>query len=124
PPQLAHYLFRDACGLPACPSTPQVVHWLECHPEAMGRVVEPELTRANSLTLDLSIGSLDLGNVPDFTDATTFTANVDAQLRAVGARVAIGRYDEARPIYRGAAFRVEGNDGPEWRTLHTALDIF
>ncbi len=124
PPQLAHYLFRDACGLPACPSAPMVVQWLERHPEALGRLVEPELTNENTLTLDLSVGSLDLGNVPDFMDTAAFTANVDAQLRAAGARVAIGRYDEARPIYRGDAFRVAGNDGPEWRTLHTALDLF
>src|SRR5207302_1775183 len=41
-----------------------------------------------------------------------------------GARVAVGRYDEARPIYTSDAYRVEGNDGPEWRTVHVALDLF
>jgi 4-aminobutyrate aminotransferase-like enzyme/Ser/Thr protein kinase RdoA (MazF antagonist) len=124
PPRFAHYLFRDACGLPACPATPPVVLWLRGHADEIGPVVEPELRPDTTLTLDLSIGSLDLGNVPDFADTAAFSANVSAQMRAAGAHVAVGRYDEARPIYIGDAYRVEGNDGPEWRTVHTALDLF
>jgi 4-aminobutyrate aminotransferase-like enzyme/Ser/Thr protein kinase RdoA (MazF antagonist) len=124
PPQFAHYLFRDACGLPACPTTPHVIHWLERHADEIVRLVEPELGPDTAQTLDLSIGSLDLGNIPDFADTAAFTAQVFKHMRAAGARVAIGRYDEARPIYTSDAYRLEGNDGPEWRTLHVALDLF
>ncbi|HEV2458774.1 MAG TPA: aminotransferase class III-fold pyridoxal phosphate-dependent enzyme, partial [Ktedonobacterales bacterium] len=124
PPQLAHYTFRVACGLPACPSSLAVVMWLEEHADAIGRVVEPELTEANTLVFDLSIGSTGLGSIADFADTDALTANLFGRMRAAGARVGIGRYDEVRPIYTSDAYKVEGNDGPEWRTLHIAADLF
>jgi 4-aminobutyrate aminotransferase-like enzyme/Ser/Thr protein kinase RdoA (MazF antagonist) len=124
PPQLAHYTFRAACGLPACPSSPAIVTWLEEHAGAIGRVVEPGLTEANSFVFDLSIGSTELGSNADFADTDALTASLFGQMRAAGARVGIGRYDEARPIYTSDAYKVEGNDGPEWRTLHIAADLF
>jgi len=124
PPQLAHYLFRDACGLGACPSTPRLVRWLTASAGQMGRVVEPELAPAAPLMLDLSIGSRDLGNFPDFAETAAFMANVREQMRTAHARIAVGRYDEARPIYTSDAYRIEGNDGPEWRTVHIGLDLF
>ena len=42
----------------------------------------------------------------------------------VGAAVGIGRYDESRLIYRAPMFRADGNEGPEWRTVHIGLDLF
>src|SRR5262249_1876195 len=68
--------------------------------------------------------STELGNFPDFTDTPRFTRNLLDAMGAAGADIGIGRYDEARPIYTSDAYRVEGNDGPEWRTLHIGLDLF
>ena len=36
----------------------------------------------------------------------------------------IGRYDEVRAIYTTDLFRIEGDDGPERRTVHLGLDLF
>jgi hypothetical protein len=38
--------------------------------------------------------------------------------------VGVGRYNEARQIYTGEGFRMPGNDGDEWRTIHIAVDLF
>jgi 4-aminobutyrate aminotransferase-like enzyme/Ser/Thr protein kinase RdoA (MazF antagonist) len=121
---LAHYTFRAACGLPPCPATPAIIGWLEAHDGTFGRVVEPALNGPDAVVLDLSIGSPDLGTGADIADTAAFTRLLFATMREAGAVVGIGRYDEPRPIYTSDAYRVEGNDGPEWRTLHTAIDLF
>jgi 4-aminobutyrate aminotransferase-like enzyme/Ser/Thr protein kinase RdoA (MazF antagonist) len=123
-PRLAHYTLRAACELPAVPSAPAVEAWLRAHRGAIGRLVGPDLGVEPLVVFDLSIGSADLGNVPDFAETEPFTHTLWEQLRAAGAHVGIGCYDEARPIYTTDAYRVEGNDGPEWRALHVGLDIF
>ena len=123
-PQQAHYLFRAACGLPACPTTSAVIMWLRGQRGEFASLVQPQLTAANTLTYDLSIASRELGANADFADTGAFTRTLFERLREEGAIAGIGRYNEARPIYTTDAFRIEGNDGPDWRTVHTALDIF
>jgi 4-aminobutyrate aminotransferase-like enzyme len=44
-------------------------------------------------------------------------------VRGSGALFGVGRYDEVRAIYTTDLFRVEGNDGPEWRTVHLGIDV-
>jgi 4-aminobutyrate aminotransferase-like enzyme/Ser/Thr protein kinase RdoA (MazF antagonist) len=150
---LAHYTFRAACGLPPCPATPAIIGWLQAHAGTFGRVVEPALNGPDAIVLNLSIGSPDLGTGADIADTAAFTRLLFATMREAGTcgpyavrlrgpwgsrrhmpkakrragvplPVGIGRYDEPRPIYTSDAYRVEGNDGPEWRTLHTAIDLF
>jgi 4-aminobutyrate aminotransferase-like enzyme/Ser/Thr protein kinase RdoA (MazF antagonist)/murein DD-endopeptidase MepM/ murein hydrolase activator NlpD len=124
PPAYAYFTLRAACGLPACPKTPWLVAWLQSQTGTFGRVVEPKLNGPGAVVLDLSIGSRDLGTGADIADTDTFTRMLFETMREAGAVVGIGRYDEPRPIYTSDAYRVEGNDGPEWRTLHTAVDLF
>ncbi len=124
PPQLAHYTFRHACGLPACPQTPALVEWLRANADRFGRVVEPDLKTAQPVIFDLSVSSLELGNSADFADTTAFTQKLLGRIKAANAPAGIGKYNEARPIYTSPLFKAEGSDGPEWRTLHTGLDIF
>src|SRR5436305_1530804 len=45
-------------------------------------------------------------------------------MKAASSRFGIARYNEARPIYTSDQYKLEGNDGPEWRTVHIGLDIF
>jgi 4-aminobutyrate aminotransferase-like enzyme/Ser/Thr protein kinase RdoA (MazF antagonist) len=124
PPQMAHYQFRHACGLSPCPTIPAVVQWLKNSTREFGRVVEPDMTSANTLVFNLSIGSLELGNLPDVFDTATFTKNLFERMRNANAQVGVGRYNEARPIYTSESYRQEGNDGPEWRTVHLGIDLF
>ncbi len=124
PPSLAHFSFRHACGLPPSPTSHAVVEWLRAHPDQIGRIVEPDLKTAKTLVFDLSIGSTEVGNQADLADTEGFTFKLFRQMRAANAVVGIGRYNEARPIYTTDMFQVESNDGPEWRTVHIALDFF
>ncbi len=123
-PRLARYTFRHACNLPPCPQTCAIVQWLESNPDKLGRVVGPDLRVANKVIYDLSIGSRELGSLVDLSDVEWFTELLFERMHIAHSSVGIGRYNEARPIYVGDQYRIEGNDGPEWRTVHIGLDVF
>jgi len=122
--RFAHYTFRDACQLPACPHTGAIVDWLASNAETMGRVVGPDLRVASKVIFDLSIGSRELGTLAEVADVEQFTHHLFERMQAANSQVGIGRYNEARPIYTSDIFRSEGSDGPEWRTVHLGLDVF
>jgi 4-aminobutyrate aminotransferase-like enzyme/Ser/Thr protein kinase RdoA (MazF antagonist) len=123
PPRLARYALRDACGFAAVPTAPAVVQWLTDHPDELGPVLTADLVREGAV-LDLSVGSPAIANPRSIADVTAFTRTIETALAEAGRTVAVGRYDEPRLVYTTDAFRAEGNDGPEWRTVHIGLDIF
>jgi 4-aminobutyrate aminotransferase-like enzyme/Ser/Thr protein kinase RdoA (MazF antagonist) len=123
-PDFAHYRLRDACGLPPVPDSARVQRWLQAHAKSIGRVVEPDLGGSDVAVLDLSVGSLELGLLEDIDTTEKLAAVLDRRLKDAGARVGIGRYDEARLVYGSAAFASCGENGPERRTVHLGLDVF
>lgn len=123
-PRLAYYTFRHACGLQPCPSTTALVQWLTNNADTFGSVVEPDLRIANTVIFDLSVGSRELGNLLNVSDLAWFNQHIFERMKAAKSDVGIGRYNEVRQIYTSDAYRVEGNNGPEWRTVHVGLDIF
>jgi|SRR5579859_2032682 len=123
-PRLAHYTFRHACSLPPCPHTGALVQWLQRNADTFGPVVEPDLRVANLMVFDLSVGSLETGNLEEMSDAAYFTRRLFDRMQAANTTVGIGRYNEARLIYTSDLFKVAGNEGSEWRTVHIGLDVF
>ncbi|HEX6939021.1 MAG TPA: aminotransferase class III-fold pyridoxal phosphate-dependent enzyme [Longimicrobiales bacterium] len=123
-PDFAHYVFRHACGLEPCPRTPAVVAWLGENRRRIAPVLGPELAAARRWTFDLSVGSLDLDGLDGRDDAQAWTNLLFGRMREARAGVGIGRYDEARRWYTADAFRVETDEGPEWRTVHLGVDLF
>jgi 4-aminobutyrate aminotransferase-like enzyme/Ser/Thr protein kinase RdoA (MazF antagonist) len=115
----AHYSFRQACGLEPCPKRVRFEQWLASGQSEIGAVVK---TNQPPLSLDLSVGSLDLGNNDDFATARRFEQTIDHLLGPGG--TGIGGYGEVRPIYSADRFRLEGNDGPLWRTVHLGVDFW
>lgn len=122
-PRLARYLMRDACGYPAVPTSIAVAHWLRDHPDELGPLVAPDLLH-DAATLDLSIASPLMGDLRTLADPARWGRAIATTIEDAGARMGVGRYDEARLVYASEAFRHEGNDGPEWRTVHLGLDLF
>jgi len=120
----AHYTFRHACHLPPCPNTPAVVQWLQNNSSKIGRLVEPDLKTCDKVIFDLSVGSLELSNLAELAEVEAFTKKLFDRLQTAGVEIGIGRYNEARPFYTSEQFKMQGNDGPEWRTVHIGLDVF
>ncbi|MGH7449991.1 MAG: phosphotransferase, partial [bacterium] len=123
-PQLAHYTFRHACRMPPCPKTHAVVQWLENNAEQIGSVIEPDLKTCDKVVFDLSAASPMLSNLAELADTEAFTKNLFARMKAAHVNAGIGKYNEARPFYTSEQFKMAGNDGPEWRTIHLGIDLF
>ncbi|MBL7870530.1 MAG: aminotransferase class III-fold pyridoxal phosphate-dependent enzyme [Cyclobacteriaceae bacterium] len=119
-PDFAHYTFRDACGLEPCPLNNQFITWAS---QNFQTTVFPVAKNENLKWLDLSVGSLDIGNTEYLLDDNLLDRKL-AQLMSETNGIAIGRYNEARAFYSTDAFAGAGNDSPKWRTVHTAMDFF
>ncbi len=123
-PSLAHYTFRHACGLPPSPRAAQVTGWLRENAHDCARVIEPDLRGTAVKILDLGVGSHEITDVADILDTRAFTEALFGRVRAAGADVGVGRYNEARLCYTSEAYRIESSDAPEWRTIHLGIDLF
>jgi 4-aminobutyrate aminotransferase-like enzyme/Ser/Thr protein kinase RdoA (MazF antagonist) len=122
-PRFAHYAFRQACGLTPVPHSQPVADWLRAQ-APFSPVVDVDLRQASSTVFDLSVGSLLVGADPQAAETAALTETLFGELRRRGARVGIGRYDEARPLYRGPAFGKGGHPTDEHRTVHLGIDLF
>jgi 4-aminobutyrate aminotransferase-like enzyme/Ser/Thr protein kinase RdoA (MazF antagonist) len=124
PPTFARNVLRERCGLPPCPDSGHVVQWLERNASEFGPVIEPDPRRVATTEFDLSVASLDLGDGEELAGSPAFSEWVSRQMEERGARIGIGRYDEARMVYTGAAFEGVGEERPEQRTVHLGMDLF
>lgn len=121
-PHLAHFRFRDACGLPPNPTACKVVHWIESCSRDFASVTRHDLTEASKLFFDLSTGSPDSNALEALPDVAAAADYLFARMRDEGATVGIGRYLEDRPWYRAPAFAVPGSS--ERRSVHLGVDLF
>lgn len=122
-PRLAEYRFRDACGLAPCPTSVPVSKWLSANAAAFAPLLGTRLDASEVHVHDFSVTSGTIGSIDDWRDQRRFSRLVDEELAGTQARVGIGRYDEVRAIYTTDLFRIAGNDGPEWRTVHLGIDV-
>lgn len=120
-PRLAHYTFRAAAALEPCPNAPAIVAWLGKHRKAIG----PLLGISGPVeVLDLSIGSPLVETPVEPDDLRGFTRKIFGHIQAMGGRIGVGRYDEARILYVTPRFQDLGNDREVPRTVHIGLDLF
>lgn len=123
-PAFAHYVFRAACGYMPCPINPSFLNFIQRNKGKFASVVAADLQKDDKIILDLSVGSKQLGNNPNFEDSHKFERLVNRLMEEEDVAISIGKYREIRPIYTSDAFAVIGNEGPRWRTMHIGLDVF
>ena len=119
-PRLAHYRFRDACGLPPVPHASRVVAWLSAQDAA------PLLSGIDLRTapvLDLGVSSRLLGADPAAAETGALTRAIFGAMQRAGTAAAVGRYDEPRLLYSSALFG-GGTAIDERRTVHLGVDLF
>lgn len=120
-PALAHFTFREACGLEPCIKNSRFRQWASDH---FKTVVFPVNKIKNAHWLDLSVGSLEVGTSEVLLNTTSLNRLILQQMEVANASVAFGRYDEARAIYVSEAFQTQGNDALQCRTVHIGMDFF
>ena len=123
PPKLVEYRLREACGFEPCPTSAAVSQWLDTNRDSFAPILGTPLPASDVHVHDFSVNSVTIGSIDDWRDQRRFSNLVEGELAQAGARVGVGRYDEVRAIYTTDLFRVDGNDGPEWRTVHIGIDV-
>jgi 4-aminobutyrate aminotransferase-like enzyme/Ser/Thr protein kinase RdoA (MazF antagonist) len=123
-PRLARNGLRGACGRSPCPRSPEIVTWLERQTEPFAPVILPDPRSVRTATLDLSVGTTDFPDADRVTGTEELVTAVFERIAEQGARVGIGRYDEARLLYLTDAFAGPDGEHPERRTVHIGVDLF
>lgn len=118
-PRLAHYGFRAACGMSPHPRAATIAAHLES--VAPASVLPWEPTSEKIHVFDLSAGSTEIPGLDVVADVSRFTGHLFSHMRREGARLGIGRYDEARVLYTTEIFRRKNG---EPRTVHLGIDLF
>ncbi|HEY6352314.1 MAG TPA: aminotransferase class III-fold pyridoxal phosphate-dependent enzyme [Candidatus Angelobacter sp.] len=123
-PRFAHYTFRDACGLTPFPAADELLQGLATCGHSAAPVLDLDLRTGPCHVLDLSVSSPFLGADPQNAATPQLTRAIERELSQAGATVAVGRYDEPRPLYASALFGSSANPLEERRTIHLGIDLF
>ncbi|MBK8504719.1 MAG: aminotransferase class III-fold pyridoxal phosphate-dependent enzyme [Saprospiraceae bacterium] len=121
-PSFAYYRFRNACNLEACPKKNIFRDWIDKQAANIYPVISFQEKKVKSI--DLSVGSLELGNNSNFETIDSFVTTINRILEDKDADIGIGGYGEVRPFYATSAFQNEGNQGARWRTVHLGVDLW
>ncbi len=120
-PSFAEHSFRSVCGFE--PNKKNLVFTNWANKNSFSEIIK-DINLKKVFTLDLSIGSTQLGNVPDFENISNWNKNLRDIKESTGADLLIGKYDEVRPVYSSTDFQYESNQGAAWRTVHIGIDLF
>jgi 4-aminobutyrate aminotransferase-like enzyme/Ser/Thr protein kinase RdoA (MazF antagonist) len=121
--RFAHYTFRSACGLSAVPHAEKVRQWLADNRASAAPVIPFNLREGNCLVLDLSVGSTLLSGEPGRWTNRRMAPEIQS-LTSNANTIAVGRYDEARPVYNSSLFAAGSDPTDERRTIHLGIDLF
>jgi len=87
-PRLAHYRFRDTCGLHPVPHAARVAEWLATQ-AGTAQLLALDLRTAPSLVLDLSVGSRLLGADPAASESAALRRTIFGAMERAGVAVAV-----------------------------------
>ncbi len=123
-PRFGHYMFRDACALPAVPQSEKVQRWLVSKASKAASILDVDLRTAPTVVFDLSVGSTFLGAGPGAAETDNLGEAIGLKLKSANSSVGIGRYDEPRLLYTSPLFSASENPTDERRTIHLGMDLF
>ncbi len=120
---LVTYSFRNACGLNPSPLEMDFKKWIGKN-TCKVQDLFPTLIIKKTLSVDLSVSSSWLGNRKAYLDNALTSNKLRALQLANPKAIIAGGYLEARPFYTSDIFKKEGNNGPEYRTIHLGIDFW
>jgi 4-aminobutyrate aminotransferase-like enzyme/Ser/Thr protein kinase RdoA (MazF antagonist) len=123
-PRFAHYTLRAACGMTPLPKAAKIPCWLKANGKSAAPVLNVDLRTEASLVFDLGVSSLLVGADPGASETPALTETLASAMKRAGVRVGVGRYNEARPLYRSPRFGSAANPVEERRTIHLGIDLF
>lgn len=121
--KLVTYSFRSACGFNPHPQEAEFVIWRNnniCHLKDLF----PTINAKYMTKVDMSVSSTWLGKRVDYLDNSQTTHKLNKLQKTHPDSIIAGGYGEIRPFYTSDIFKKEGNNGPEYRTVHLGLDFW
>ncbi|MEO0899035.1 MAG: aminotransferase class III-fold pyridoxal phosphate-dependent enzyme [Bacteroidota bacterium] len=122
-PDYVSYSFRNACGFDAHPHYYTFKLWAEKYDTSL-RDLFPTVQSEQVHAVDMSIGSTWLQNSALYLDDHWKSFQIQQLQQAHPGKIVAGGYLETRPFYSTKAFEKEGNNGPEYRTVHLGVDFW
>ncbi|MFX0078251.1 MAG: aminotransferase class III-fold pyridoxal phosphate-dependent enzyme [Candidatus Hermodarchaeota archaeon] len=123
-PQFVTYAFRQACKLPPCPQSETITKWLKKNQRQIGPLIKSDLQTESVVSLDLSVGSLEYGNMSEIQETTVFTKILTDRIEEAGVQIGVGRYNEPRILHlTNEEMRVQ-YDSVETPTIHLGMELF
>ncbi len=135
---LAHYSFRQICGMAPHPGEPEFLAWAETQhmrfSDLIGTTDPSSPVSPVPVPVDMGVGSPWLGHAKDYTDPDRLAFELSRLSQQENGAVPAGGYLEYRAepflkTYEAGmetqdAIRAEGNSGPIYRSLHLGTDVW
>lgn len=119
----AYYSFRSACGYTAHPLEKKFETWAKSNQVTL-RTMFPTVASEKVVNLDMSVGSTLLGNLSEYNDPEVSEFKLNQFQKHHPKTILLNGYLETRPFYTTEAFKSEGNNGPQYRTVHLGTDFW
>lgn len=119
----AYYSFRSACGYSAHPLEEKFEKWAQRNRVSLNSMF-PSVASNCVINLDMSVGSTLLGNLSEYSDPEVSEFKLKQFQKQHPESILLNGYLESRPFYTTAAFKSEGNNGPQYRTTHLGTDFW
>lgn len=124
PAAVATARIRHACGRPPTVVGAAVEEWLEAQAVSFEPLLGPDCDPSSFHPIDFGFGYGVLEADPATLECGPLAERVERELQRAGARVGIGLWNEARPIYRAPAFAVGDHPIDGARTVHMGVDVW
>ncbi len=121
--QFAYFNFRKVCGFDAHPHEKAFKAWAS-NTSADLKMLFPTLDFDSVKSIDMSIGSTWLGHTSEFSSNKLLSYRLGEIQNESPKGIISNGYLETRPIYSTDAYKKEGNNGPEYRTVHLGVDFW
>tara|TARA_R110000851_G_scaffold207537_2_gene359731 strand:- start:124157 stop:127159 length:3003 start_codon:yes stop_codon:yes gene_type:complete len=119
----AYYSFRNACGYASHPLEKKFENWAKNNQVSL-KTMFPTVASERVVNLDMSVGSTLLGNLSEYNDPEVSEFKLKQFQKYHPKTILLNGYLETRPFYTTEAFKSEGNDGPQYRTVHLGTDFW
>lgn len=122
-PDMVTASFRVACGYEATRGNYELRKFLQKSAISICEMF-PEYTYTSTYTIDLGVGSTWLGSSKEYDDLDALAFKIRRLQADHSDSFLAGGYMEVRPFYSTDAYRSEGNQGPEYRSVHLGTDFW
>ncbi|WP_310991159.1 aminotransferase class III-fold pyridoxal phosphate-dependent enzyme [Aequorivita marina] len=119
----AHYSFRNACGYTPHPLEEDFSKWSKNNQIHL-KTIFPTISCETIVNIDMSVGSTLLGNASEYSNPELAEFKLKQFRKQHPKSIVLNGYLEPRHFYATEAFKNEGNNGTQYRTIHLGTDFW